>query len=243
MAAVLEDRIVNWKDATPEDRVVFMHSPKAAGSSVSALMQSFYGEMMFRVAPYVPKTWEPYLPKGFNNFKALSAHSSVRDEMYRMFDGPFLHLVIFREPVDRVMSAYNYMISHPSYPAHGELINRSIVDIFESGDAHRLGLMNRVLQDLSGFYNPTPLHMDVAKESIEKNFSLIGFFEDLDWFVESCSKKLGWGTDLPRLNATERGLPNKSILDLIGAYNKHDIELYNYAKELQDKRIAEGFYG
>ena len=243
MAAVLEDRIIKWKDAKTEDRVVFMHSPKAAGSSVSKLMGDFYGDTMLRIAPYVPDTWEPYKPKGLNKFRALSAHSSVRDEMYRMFDGAFTHIVIFREPVDRVLSAYTYMVTHPGYHAHSELLNRSVADIFQSGDAHRLGLMNRVLQDLSGFFNPTPFHMDVAKESIEKNFSLFGFFEDLDWLVNACSNKLGWGTDLPHLNVTERGLPNQSILDLIKEYNQCDIELYNYAKKLHDKRVAEGFYG
>lgn len=243
MAAVLEDRIIKWNELSPGDRVVFMHSPKAAGTSVSALMEKHYGEKMFRVAPYVPDTWTSYLPKGFNQFNALSAHSSVRDDMYRMFDGSFAHLVIFREPTDRVMSAYTYMISHPSYHLHGELINRSITDIFESGDGQGLGLVNRVLQDLSGFFDPSPAELDTAKESIEKNFSFFGFFEDLDWFVGSCHKKFNWGTDLRHINKTDRVMYNHSILDLIKEYNQCDIELYNYAKEIHNKRITEGFYG
>jgi hypothetical protein len=243
MAAVLEDRIIGWDDLSPDDRVVFMHSPKAAGSSMSSLMAEHYGDKMFRVAPYVPDTWSPYLPKGFNQFKALSAHSSVRDEIYRMFDGPFAHIVIFRDPVDRVLSAYTYMITHPQYPAHRELISRSMANIFESGDGHRLGLINRVLQDLCGVYDPHPSELDIAKESIEKNFSFFGFFEDLDWFVTSCSKKFNWGTSLPHVNQGDRSITKPSVIELIEEYNRCDIELYEHAKKTHSKRIAEGLYG
>ena len=243
MAAILEDRIIKWNKLSPDNRVVFMHSPKAAGSSVSLLMAEHYGDKMFRIGPYVPDTWAPYLPKGFNQFSALSAHSSVRDEIYRMFDGPFAHLVLFREPVDRVMSAYTYMISNPSYHSHGELINRSMTDIFESGDGQNLGLMNRVLQDLSGVFDPDPSELDAAKESIEKNFSFFGFFEDLGWFVNACSKKFNWGTSLSHVNNSNRSAIKSSVVELIREYNKCDIELYEHAKEIHNKRVSEGFYG
>jgi len=240
----LDNRIIKYTAIQPNDRVVFMHVPKAAGTSFCVILEEVYKEKFFNIAPFIPTTWEPYLPKGLNQFQALAGHFSIGNgEIYEMFDGPFVHLTMFRDPVERVLSAYNYILIHPAHHQHELIANRGLAEIYKNNEAYRFMFKNLQVLFLSGAPRPTRSDLEIAKENLEKYFSIFGFVEDNQWFIDILNKKFGWQEEQKFNNISQYDKSIFSVRDLIAENNELDLELYDYALKLYNKRKDENYYG
>lgn len=96
-----------WK-ALGEARIVFMHAPKTAGSSLHRILSDLF-----------PST--SVCPERFNGLRHLSAGDLCRYRLFsghfdlvsaQLIPGPTRIVTLFREPLARLLSTYNFLRSH-----------------------------------------------------------------------------------------------------------------------------------
>ena len=165
--------------------------------------------------------------------------------IHEFLSTPFTYITLLRHPVDRIVSLY-YTIN----PAMGlqEFMNRFTVD-GRTLDQTRVVVDNDQTRRISGMEPPFgKCHkemLDVAKANLEQHFSLVGVTELFDEFLVMLSRERLWTKVLRYwpLHANSRRMPASSLdpsdVAAIEARNALDMELYRFAKEHIEARIAE----
>lgn len=237
--------------------VIFLHIPKAAGSTLLHIVRRQYSPCnIFSIDGKNPiesiKQLE-LLPK--NKREATQA---VMGHMYfgahEFFPQPSTYITMLRDPIERIISFYYYVLRNPGHN-HYNLItskNLSLKDYVKSGIGKQLD--NGQTRLLSGvdslnveFGSCSDKMLQIAKNNLTKYFSVVGITEYFDESLLMMKSKLKWEKSiLYTKNNVTKNRPNKSDfpeLDLreIERQNEFDIELYRYAKEIFIYQLQESF--
>ena len=209
-------------------KIVFMHIPKTAGSSFMATLKEIYGERHLWLTPS-----DGNLPdlNNLGNIQAFSGHITMAHDIYKKLD-QFVHLTILREPVARVIDAYNYLRECLGHPLHDWALKTPIKDALQNNDPN-WGLTNLMTWHLSGLsanQADGETRLKLAKEALGR-FTLFGFQEEYGAFIAECNKRMGWTAQVKWENVgTYKPEYGDDIRELIIGKNLLDIELYNSAK-------------
>lgn len=242
-----------------EDKYVFIHIPKTAGTSLRALLVDTFSED--QVSPPFPvMPIDDFQASRLSSYKIIFGHISIHD-VDRYF--PDRKIVTFlREPIDRCLSVYGFFckqIQHPLIPLN---IIQGLNDPFEATSLARQ-------QNLDVFFNTTHPHcmqnlnnrmvwqlgymasfeqrgrcsvadvLENAKKTLER-CSFVGFYEHLNDDIKSLCTTLNIAKDvlLPKLNITiERPRIDgilKNTRQKIKTLTKFDYSLYKFALKLRD---------
>lgn len=235
---------INRSAMTQPDRdseaVIFLHLPKAAGSTLNRLIEWEYP--LFQMYSIDPVLFEW-------SWRHLHRLSRKRLRRMRMFKGhmlfglhtvlpqPATYITVVREPVDRVISSFYFMRSYKLHPLYWKLKreNWTLEDF-----ARRSPRDNVQCKIIAGAEYRKPCTAEIcerAKKNLLEYFSVVGLF---DRFEESLAlMKLRFGWKLQRYSSfnVTRSRPRKadipqSTLDLIAEKNSFDISLYKCAEEI-----------
>lgn len=175
--------------------------------------------------------------------------------IHKYLPQPVDYITIVRHPVDREISEYYYIIRTPSHPAHYAVKELRFQDYVTSGvlASQVQNTQTRIISGVGGAYQIfgyektlTSLDLQRAKANIEKRYLLVGLFERFDETMVLLKRALGWsmrdifyrrqnvGNNRPSVDKVAG-----HIINDIERYNKLDFELYAYAMQLFEKRIAE----
>lgn len=238
--------------------LIFLHIVKTAGTTLrSLLLPKFPGE-----ANYYLNTATN--PKCIEEFKQLSrgrksglgyVHAHMVPFGIHEYLPQATYITILRAPVDRVISEYYFICQNPKHPAHHAVKELRFSDYVVSGvlASQMQNNQTRIISgvggtyQISGYEKPlTSLDLQRAKANIEKHYLLVGLFERFDETMILLKRALGWRIrDIfyQRLNVGDNRPPIEKvaghIINSIERYNQLDFELYEYAKQLFEKRIAE----
>jgi hypothetical protein len=224
--------------------LIFLHLPKTAGSTldgilerqygsngVLALFDSFFGEELTTVPRSV-----------LESTRVITGHLyfGVHDYVSR----PSSYFTILRDPVDRVISHYHYVLCDPSHYLHPLAKESSLEEYVIScnraepnNDQTRL-LAGRDLLPGDGTWKPEML--PVAIENLNRFFSFVGLTEDFDQSLILMKRIFGWRTPFYIRQNVSRQRPAKESFspetqEIIRSYNGLDVQLHAYArKKLQD---------
>ena len=188
-------------------------------------------------------------PEQQSNTAYLAGHFMFG--VHRRFAKPARYITMLRNPVDRVVSSYYYLLSRPEIPVHDTIVrnNLSLVDYIESGvglDPHNY--QTRVLAGLPEYdatwaETGSRVHVDAsaletAKRNLVEHFALAGTTERFDDFLLALKVQHGW--PLERLlytkeNETQsrpslRDLP-PAVIARIEEANQLDMALYQFVSE------------
>ncbi len=218
----------------PERGLVFVHIPKAAGTTLRSIMlRQFPAERTIN------------LPKGERaviagadrqRVRLILGHVPVGDE--GLLAPPVDLVTMLRSPVDRVVSIYYYWRRRGYPSAQGktleEFANSGHVQV-ENDQTRRLA------GEVDGAVDETML--ETAKRALRDRFACFGLHERFDESVLLMQKTFGWGSVHYRvMNATPGRVPVSSIapaiLSQIGKRNELDCELYAFARALFEERLA-----
>ena len=197
-----------------------------------------------------------------------SADQSVRDELdvisghgpyglHKLITRPSVYIVTLREPIDRTLSHYYYLLSRPDHRL-APLVNSMSMREYFSRD-NQWDLANIQTKFLSGDFthitaigpiNDGPpddpnLSMNVVFEHALQNLEtcLIGFQDELDKSMTYFSRILKWrypiNKGMTRKNYDRPPLESEPqwVLNMVSECNRLDIKLYNYAKELWNAQL------
>ncbi|MGI9473201.1 MAG: sulfotransferase family 2 domain-containing protein, partial [Rubripirellula sp.] len=110
-------------------RVLFDHLPKCAGSAIDTYLGSHYPQrLVFKTDPNQPRS-------SIAEFREMSSEERFR---YRLVVGHMAHdlvdlvhpetttLTILREPIDRIVSHYYYVLQQEQHYLHERVVNDNI---------------------------------------------------------------------------------------------------------------------
>lgn len=238
--------------------MIFLHIVKTAGTTLrSLLLPKFPG-----LANYYLNT--ALNPQCIEEFKQLSrirkdslgyVHAHMVPFGIHKYLSQATYITILRNPVDRVISEYYFICRNPDHPAHSVVKELRFADYVTSSvlTAQVQNTQTRIISGIGGTYQIlgyekplTSLDLKRAKANIKKHYLLVGLFERFDETMVLLKRALGWrmrdifyrrqnvGNNRPAVDKVAG-----HIINDIERYNQLDFELYEYAKQLFEKRIAE----
>ncbi len=176
--------------------------------------------------------------------------------LHKYFNRDCNYITILRNPVDRVISHYYYVLRTPHHYLYDEVTSSgmSLKDYVSSKISTELH--NGQVRLLSGVeepgkstpYMPLPDNaLDVALKNLKEKFILAGVMERFDESLLAFAKILGWKKSYYKYYKKFNVSQNKSIkedvdpetLRIIRKNNEIDIELYNIALRMFEDKCRE----
>ncbi|MEB3230104.1 MAG: sulfotransferase family 2 domain-containing protein [Leptolyngbyaceae bacterium] len=264
-ADCLNQRLVRWESlvTTPlklnpgGHYHVFLHIPKAGGTTLEHIIAKNYlpNQSIHANAPAIAQNpsmiFHPDLqhPRG-----VLMGHYQRSSVLYQFLgDRSIIHFTMLREPIQRVISHFNYIKTRSNHPLN-ERARDWVLEEYAQSDIKEVqnNQTLRILGDCGGEMSKRSLEdpellLAEAKEVLANEFSLFGLTERYSEFLIMASKLLGWQDIFYiRKNSSKRSPRSAKVIEsnqfreealqLIHERNQLDIQLYAYAQELFEQR-------
>lgn len=243
------------KDTEQEKSVIFVHIPKTGGTTFRTIINRQYDPQsvfLFKRPPEKSLAEFKELPEAKKReIKFIQGH--MRFGLHEFFPQPCTYITILRDPVDRIISLYYFILRNPENAVHNEVVSKNM----SLEDWVRSGLTTLVNNNQTRFLCTTEVVTDYgqcssemlesAKKNIEKYFAVVGLMERYDESLLLLKRNLKWKTPLYiRSNVTKKRPPKESVskdtLKVIEKYNELDIELYRYGKEKFEEQLNQSSY-
>jgi hypothetical protein len=232
------------------ETLIFLHIYKAAGTTLRKIIEHNYDPSAVYIVDIAER-------KSFSRFKELAPperkrfavmQGHVKFGLHELIPRPATYLTMLRDPVDRVLSDYYFILRATIHPLYEQvtLENMTLRDYIRSKKS--LSVDNGQVRVLCGepdvaYGNCSRAMLEEAKYNLENHFSFVGLAERFDESVVMMKRTFGWKMPLYVRHNVTRDRPRKEhipedILRLIEEGNALDIELYRFASDLFGKSLA-----
>ncbi len=238
------------------DLIIHLHIPKTGGTTLRDIVNRQYSNENVLTIPTIGESKniiEDLSQKEINKLEIIQGH--LEYGLHNNFDRSSKYFAIMREPVDRVLSSYYYVISQSENPQNlgsarktmsiYEYINSGINPFLINGQTQLIAGNTCSIDDPLIKSNEL---LNMAKDNINKTFIFTGTTEKFDESILLLKKMLNWKSPYySRANRT-KNKPDYSkveteIRNFIKEHNQLDIDLYNYVNRSIDKKIIEAGSG
>lgn len=223
-------------------KVIFLHIPKAAGSTLRSIIRRQYPDHQVHQI-----TTTPTLQESINRFKKLSDKQKKKIHClmgYGVFgldnhlNGSTEYVTMFRKPVSRVISNYYFVRRDSGHRLHEQVTKRNLSLRKYVTSGLNKALDNQIVRNVSGqsTNEASEEMLSKAKKNIDNHFGVVGLVEKFDKSIILMKKKFGWrDVSYVKKNVTKerpkKDEINKDVLECIKKRNKLDLKLYNYAEK------------
>ncbi len=178
--------------------------------------------------------------------RAVTGH--IEFGLHRLFTGPTRYVTMLRDPIDRIISQYHYMLRiPPEQRGLGTLDGVHSLEDYVTRSRQAPVFNNEMVRLLGGDIRepalPATRHtLERAKRNLER-FVVVGLQERFDESLLLMRRALGWGWPAIRhLNVTGNRPQVETIdadtRDLIARRNDLDLELYEYGRACFERQLA-----
>lgn len=229
-----------------DNTIIFLHVAKAGGSTLRRVLRNQYSNKeVYEIVSRGRKT-EYNIQKFITlpeeekrQIKLLQGHFSYG--LHNHIFNKCKYISMLRDPVNRVLSGFNYASSNPNHFLFDKLKGMSLTDYLNSDiiDVDR----NRAVQRLSGIPMGQEITLEtlfLAKKNIENDFVAVGLMERFDESLILFQSLLGWKS-IPvysKLNVSKSSPqdPTSCELEKIKLLYSLDMELYKWVRmNFEDK--------
>jgi hypothetical protein len=252
------------KDASGSDEgkdrsLIFLHIPKTGGTTLNGIIEAQYDPSSIYSLPShgdIKRYMDDFklLPVEQRiQLKLLKGHLLFRARLDQYMSQPCRYITLLREPIDRVISTYYYILETPSHYLHKEIVSEKVdLQVFSERDYPAVNnlqtyLLATVDPLLLGKHEESNYPMENLIESafanIDKYFAVIGVLERFDEFLILLMRCLGWKIthyskqNVNQMRPRREDVPERTI-ETIRNNNKYDMRLYNHARQRMDDLIA-----
>lgn len=230
-------------NAKVSQTLLFVHVPKAAGSTVRETLNRTFGARRIFVADSdtaaAISEWQALTPSQRRRTRLIVGHMPVL--MHNFVEGPFRYFTVLRHPVDRLVSHYYFVRSNRNHYLH-EIVHRQRLSLEEYCLSDlTVEFDNDQVRLISGLRSSVPInginqtHLRQAIDNIERMFSVVGVQDDIAGFFEEFERshhvrmRRGPSRNVTRSRPKLAEVPDE-VRQKILARSKWDMALYEYAK-------------
>lgn len=244
------------------DLVFHVHVPKASGGTVNALFRqnNFFAlnfdmnRKDFFAVVSEERFFESYLAPPPRPSYVLTGHFRLDHPIFRCAWMPHTIVTTLRDPIDRMLSNYNYTFRRPGNPWHDDVVNKGMSFVDYAANMYAaIGPQYSFFDDTGqGTFAPTGTATpQQCLDNLVSKVGLYGLTERFDEFAVLMGYLLGRPRILavPRGNVTDSipnptGIPAKSTLtaterEELAELLKDDIWFYREAAKEYERRVAD----
>jgi tetratricopeptide (TPR) repeat protein len=220
--------------------IIFLHQMKAAGNTLREILKREYGEDQLHVYHSTPTAFQD-IPPGI---KVIAGH--IQFHFHRNFPTPATWITTLREPVDRIISDFNYILTTSEHHFHQYAKTRNIVKFITDGlylwaDNAQVKFLSGEMDVRFGRYKPGLLEQ--ARSNMGNHFKVVGTSERFDETLILMKRTFGWQTPYyTRENVSRNKLRKEDFssetLKQLERFHRLDQELYRYACDLLEEQIT-----
>ena len=235
-----------------KDLFIHLHIPKTGGTTLRDIIQRQYRSEKILMIPKLEESeniLKEVSTSQINQLKLIQGH--LKYGIHNHFHRRAKYFAIIRDPINRVLSTYYYVLSQKNNPQNLSTSNNqmTIYDYVQSGV--NPFLINGQTQLISGktgdIKNPiieSEELFSLAKENIENDFLFLGITEMFDETILILKNMLGWHMPYYSIANRTKKKPNydavnPTIISFIKEHNQLDIKLYNITKTSLLNKIVE----
>ena len=238
--------------------VIFLHIPKAAGTTLYNIMGRQYPRAAIHDIYGIDLD---ELKAAYDEFKALPQEERDKISLLRghvafgiheYFRRPTTYVTMLRHPVERLISQYFYVLRKPKHYLYEEIKskNMGLAEYVTSGITSELvngqtRLLSGIMETADvGFSDPSVSSdvLETAKKNMREHFVTVGLAEHFDESLILMKRLLGWSNVFYARDNVTKGRPvqneiPKETIRLIEKHNEADMELYESAQKTFNERL------
>lgn len=238
----------------PSETVIFLHVPKAAGTTLNRISDRHYRRhaiySILGAATPESGTLEEFrrLPaRQRASFRLVRGHFAFG--LHDLLPRPSTYFTLLRNPEDRVLSHYFHALRQRDNHLHRYVKGLALSDVYARKGHVDKAFDNLQTRLLSGVWD-TPAFgacneetLERAKENVRDHFSVVGVVERFDEALLLLQQRFGWRfVYYTRHNVRRRRgqspPADAETLELIREHNSLDQQLYDFAAELCAQEVA-----
>ena len=235
-----------------KDLFIHLHIPKTGGTTLRDIIQRQYQSEKILMIPKLEESeniLKEVSTSQINQLKLIQGH--LKYGIHNHFHRSVKYFAIIRDPINRVLSTYYYVLSQKNNPQNLSTSNNqmTIYDYVQSGV--NPFLINGQTQLISGktgnIDNPiikSEELFSLAKENIANDFLFLGITEMFDETILILKNMLGWHMPYYSIANRTKNKPNydavdPTVISFLKEHNQLDIKLYNITKTSLLNKIVE----
>jgi len=177
-----------------------------------------------------------------HHLKVFTGHIRLDDAVYKSVDEPFLHFTILRNPIDRLVSHYYYILGREDHKQNDAVIKGKIT-LAQYATGEKISAPKNIMtRYLSGSSELDGQALNEAKNNLKNLFTFFGFQDKFDeslMLLKNASELQN--PFYLKKNETKKRKPVQAIpeetLQIIAENNQLDIQLFEYALALYQERM------
>lgn len=231
------------------DRVlIYLHVPKCAGQTLSSALRLSFRRSRVLYLDGLDKPLHEVVgsisPEALSQVELVLGH--IHYGVHKFLPREPAYVTVLRDPVDRVVSLYKFILREPSHPLHVRVqTSRMSLEDYVSSGIDGSQTENGQTRQISGvqFTDPDSTTLGRAKQNLS-TFEVTGLTERFDeTFVLLRRKMKLWMPFYISRNVSSTGQAQVSVpdrvLDLIRDRNQLDLELYDFGRAMFSRQMDE----
>jgi hypothetical protein len=225
---------------SPPPLLIFTHIPKAAGSTLAAVLRTQYGRAQtLDVTPLTDAERVKRMEDFPVSTRLVIGHA--RFGLHRHTSRECRYFTLLRDPVERVISALHYIRRTPEHHLHAQFAG-GVAGLGELAPLQR-DIQTKFIAGTPPRTEAGPGDLEQAKANLEQYYAVAGLAEFFDESLLLLAEAFGWAQTTSTARNVTRDRPARQAcsdaeLAAVRDANQLDQQLYDFVQARLRERLA-----